>query len=159
MHKPSGVSAFLLGAALLAIGVLPATALGADSVVAPRRVSEVVRHDSDDPAIWINRADPAQSLVLGTDKDADGALYVFDLQGRVVADKVVRGLLRPNNVDVAYDVVLGGRKVDVAMLDCQVAILENAIARYFSTGQVPGPLGARHPSITPFEAFRTPMAG
>jgi len=48
-----------------------------------------------------------------------------------------------------------GRKVDVAMLDCQIAILENAIARYFSTGQVPGPLGARHPSITPFEAFKT----
>ena len=116
MHKPSGVSAFLLGAALLAIGVLSAAALGADSVVAPRRVSEAVRHDSDDPAIWINRTDPAQSLVLGTDKDADGALYVFDLQGRVVADKVVRGLLRPNNVDVAYDVVLGSRKVDVAVV-------------------------------------------
>jgi len=48
-----------------------------------------------------------------------------------------------------------GRKVDVGMLDCQVAILENAIARYVSTGKVPGPLGARHPSITPFEAFRT----
>ncbi len=48
-----------------------------------------------------------------------------------------------------------GRKVDVGMLDCQVAILENAIARYVSTGEVPGPLGARHPSITPFEAFRT----
>jgi CoA:oxalate CoA-transferase len=47
-----------------------------------------------------------------------------------------------------------GIKVDVAMLDCQIAILENAIARYFSTGQVPGPLGARHPSITPFEAFK-----
>jgi CoA:oxalate CoA-transferase len=47
-----------------------------------------------------------------------------------------------------------GMKVDVAMLDCQIAILENAIARYFSTGQVPGPLGARHPSITPFEAFK-----
>lgn len=47
-----------------------------------------------------------------------------------------------------------GLKVDVAMLDCQIAILENAIARYFSTGQVPGPLGARHPSITPFEAFK-----
>ncbi len=46
-----------------------------------------------------------------------------------------------------------GMKVDVAMLDCQVAILENAIARYFATGQVPGPLGARHPSITPFAAF------
>jgi CoA:oxalate CoA-transferase len=44
-------------------------------------------------------------------------------------------------------------KIDVAMLDCQVAILENAIARYAATGTVPGPLGARHPSITPFGAF------
>ncbi len=44
-------------------------------------------------------------------------------------------------------------KVDVAMLDCQVAILENAIARYAATGEVAGPLGARHPSITPFAAF------
>jgi CoA:oxalate CoA-transferase len=44
-------------------------------------------------------------------------------------------------------------KIDVAMLDCQVALLENAIARYVATGQVPGPLGSRHPSITPFEAF------
>lgn len=48
-----------------------------------------------------------------------------------------------------------GCKIDVGMLDCQVAILENAIARYATTGQVPGPLGARHPSITPFEAFAT----
>lgn len=48
-----------------------------------------------------------------------------------------------------------GQKIDVAMLDCQIAILENAIARYFATGQVPGPLGARHASITPFEAFTT----
>lgn len=46
-----------------------------------------------------------------------------------------------------------GMKVDVAMMDCQVAILENAISRYLATGEVPGPLGARHPSITPFAAF------
>ena len=39
-----------------------------------------------------------------------------------------------------------GQKIDVAMLDSQVAILENAIARYQATGDVPGPLGARHPS-------------
>ncbi|MHB8765762.1 MAG: CaiB/BaiF CoA transferase family protein, partial [Deferrisomatales bacterium] len=43
-----------------------------------------------------------------------------------------------------------GRLVDVAMLDCQVAILENALARYEVSGQVPGPIGNRHPSITPF---------
>jgi CoA:oxalate CoA-transferase len=47
-----------------------------------------------------------------------------------------------------------GQKIDVAMLDCQIAILENAIARYFATGQIPGPIGARHPSITPFEAYK-----
>lgn len=47
------------------------------------------------------------------------------------------------------------QKVDVAMLDCQVAILENAIARYQATDEVPGPLGSRHPSITPFDSFAT----
>ena len=46
-----------------------------------------------------------------------------------------------------------GRMVDISMLDCQVAILENAIARYSATGRVPAPMGARHPSITPFDAF------
>jgi CoA:oxalate CoA-transferase len=46
-----------------------------------------------------------------------------------------------------------GTLIDVAMLDAQVAILENAIARFATTGTVPGPLGARHPSITPFDAF------
>ncbi len=48
-----------------------------------------------------------------------------------------------------------GQKIDVSMLDCQVAILENAIARYAATGQAPGPIGARHPSITPFDAFKS----
>jgi CoA:oxalate CoA-transferase len=48
-----------------------------------------------------------------------------------------------------------GSHIDIALLDCQVAILENAIARYSATGEVPGPLGARHPSITPFDAFAT----
>jgi len=46
-------------------------------------------------------------------------------------------------------------KVDVALFDCQLALLENAIMRYTTTGEIPGPLGARHPSITPFEAFET----
>ena len=45
--------------------------------------------------------------------------------------------------------------VDVAMLDCQVAILENAIARLAASGEIPRPLGSRHPSIAPFEAYPT----
>jgi len=88
----------------------------AEPVIEPRVITETVRHDTDDPAIWINHVDPAASLVLGTDKDVDGALYVFDLQGRIVQDKVVRGLLRPNNVDVAYGVQLGGQRVDVVVV-------------------------------------------
>jgi CoA:oxalate CoA-transferase len=47
-----------------------------------------------------------------------------------------------------------GQFVDVAMLDGQVAILENAITRFAATGQSPGPLGTRHPSIAPFASFR-----
>jgi CoA:oxalate CoA-transferase len=46
-------------------------------------------------------------------------------------------------------------KVDVALFDCQLALLENAIMRFTTTGEIPGPMGARHPSITPFEAFST----
>lgn len=46
-----------------------------------------------------------------------------------------------------------GRKVDVAMLDGQLAILEHAVAITSVTGAPPGPSGARHPSITPFETF------
>ncbi|MBM7561692.1 CaiB/BaiF CoA transferase family protein [Fusibacter tunisiensis] len=48
-----------------------------------------------------------------------------------------------------------GQKVDVAMLDCQVAMLENAIARYVVTGSVPKPSGNKHASIVPFEPFHT----
>jgi CoA:oxalate CoA-transferase len=46
-----------------------------------------------------------------------------------------------------------GLKVDVSMLDGQIAILENAVSRYVLTGQAPGALGNRHPAITPFEAY------
>ena len=46
-----------------------------------------------------------------------------------------------------------GTKVDVAMLDCQIAILENALTTHLVTGAVPGPLGTRHPNIAPFQAF------
>ena len=48
-----------------------------------------------------------------------------------------------------------GTHIDVSMLDCQIAILENAIARYLSKGEIPQPMGSRHPSIAPFEAFKT----
>jgi CoA:oxalate CoA-transferase len=46
-----------------------------------------------------------------------------------------------------------GQAIDISMLDCQVSVLENAIVRLAVTGKEPGPLGTRHPSATPFQAF------
>ncbi len=48
-----------------------------------------------------------------------------------------------------------GQMIDIAMLDCQIAILENAFIRYFATGELPKPIGSRHPIATPFQAFPT----
>jgi 3-phytase len=80
----------------------------------PTVVTERVVHDSDDPAIWIHPEDPSQSLILGTDKDVDGALYAFDLSGRVVGR--VSDLKRPNNVDIELGLTLGGVATDIAVL-------------------------------------------
>lgn len=100
-------------AAPLSLGAAQALAPVAPNAIQPRVVTEPTKHDTDDPAIWINPADPARSLIIGTDKDTDGALYVFDLHGKIV--RVVSGLKRPNNVDVAYGLRLGGRLVDIAV--------------------------------------------
>jgi 3-phytase len=85
-------------------------------VVQPVVVTQPVRYDTDDPAIWVNPQDPAKSLVIGTDKDSDGGLYVFDLQGKEVPSKTVHGLKRPNNVDLAYGLKLGGKPTDFALV-------------------------------------------
>jgi len=46
-------------------------------------------------------------------------------------------------------------KVDVSMLDCQLSLMENPAMRYMATGVVPGPMGGRHATITPFAIFQT----
>jgi CoA:oxalate CoA-transferase len=48
-----------------------------------------------------------------------------------------------------------GQVVDMSMVDGLVYILENAIVRYTLSGQIPAPLGTRHPAITPFRAYPT----
>ena len=72
----------------------------AQTIIKPIVITDSVKHDTDDPAIWINPQNPSKSLIIGTDKNQDGALFVFDLQGKIQSDKVVRGLKRPNNVDI-----------------------------------------------------------
>ena len=48
-----------------------------------------------------------------------------------------------------------GQFVDISMLDCQIAIQENAFMRYHLTGEPPQALGTRHPTAVPFQAFQT----
>src|SRR5262249_2251011 len=100
-------------AAFIASGLAAAAAVVA---VAPLRSTVAVPNDPDDPAIWINRRDPAKSLIVGTVKVAapDGALAVFGLDGRL--RQFLKGPDRPNNVDVEYGLDLGGTPTDIAVL-------------------------------------------
>ncbi|MFD2570298.1 phytase [Spirosoma soli] len=84
------------------------------NVVQPVVITDTVRHDTDDPAIWVNPADPAKSLIIGTDKDQDGGLYVFNLSGKTV--QAIHDLKRPNNVDIAYGLPLNGKPTDIAVV-------------------------------------------
>ena len=46
-----------------------------------------------------------------------------------------------------------GQRIDISMMDCMMAMAENACARYFATGEVAKPLGGRHPVMTPLQVF------
>lgn len=48
-----------------------------------------------------------------------------------------------------------GQHLDMSMVDGLFATLENAVARYTLNGEIPGPLGGIHPSITPFQGYQT----
>lgn len=70
--------------------------------IAPDVITEVTLNDTDDPAIWINPNNPEKSIVFGTDKETNGAIYAFDLEGKIITDKTIKNIERPNNVDVEY---------------------------------------------------------
>ena len=84
--------------------------------IRPINVSDPVAHDSDDPAIWIDSATPGNSLILGTDKGGDGALYVYDIQGNEIPGLTISGLDTPNNVDVEYGLDPSGFDYDIAVV-------------------------------------------
>ncbi|MEO1014215.1 MAG: CaiB/BaiF CoA-transferase family protein [Pseudomonadota bacterium] len=44
-----------------------------------------------------------------------------------------------------------GQRLDVALLDCQIAALANQASSYLATGVAPGRLGNAHPSIAPYQ--------
>ncbi len=94
-----------------ALALLLATPLAAEPVAITVRAAaetEGTSGDTDDPAIWVNPADPAASLILGADK-AQG-LYVYTLDG-AVREFFPDGDL--NNVDLR-PMTLAGRPVWIA---------------------------------------------
>ena len=150
----TSVFALAIGAAAFALGCPAGTPAPHDqrSAIKPVVVTEPVKWDTDDPAIWVNPVDRSQSLIIGTDKDADGALYVFDLNGKIIPERTVRGLKRPNNVDVEYGLLLGGKAVDIAVATEREA---NRIRVY----RLPDMVAIDHGGIEVFtgEAAREPM--
>ncbi|EJL69611.1 phytase [Chryseobacterium populi] len=102
---------------IIAIAILPllASCIGQNNVgkkIKPAIITDQVTYDTDDPAIWINPADASKSIIIGTDKDSNGGLYAFDLNGKIIHR--VSGLQRPNNVDIEYGFPLSGNKTDIA---------------------------------------------
>ncbi|NJS14226.1 MAG: phytase [Sphingopyxis sp.] len=103
MSKLSFVAFAVLILAACAPGEIPveiriANALPAVNVTAAAETAPVgtrAADAADDPAIWRNAANPAASLIVGTDKKA--GLYVYSLDGQV-RHFVAAGLV--NNVDL-----------------------------------------------------------
>ncbi|AWM14903.1 3-phytase [Flavobacterium sediminis] len=82
--------------------------------ITPDVITEKTINDTDDPAIWVNPENSAESIVFGTDKETDGAIYAFDLEGKIIEEKTLRNMKRPNNIDLVYQVPLNDSvKVDI----------------------------------------------
>lgn len=107
------ISATLMIAAMAACKQKKALPAAAADAVKPTVITPATQYDSDDPAIWINKQDSSKSLVIGTDKNTNGTLYVYNLEGKII--KKVDGLKRPNNVDVAYGLLLNNEPTDIAV--------------------------------------------
>ncbi|MCM5661886.1 phytase [Galbibacter mesophilus] len=99
---------------LMVVAVFAACKKNNLPAIQPDIITENTLHDTDDPAIWVNKKDPSKSIVFGTDKDTDGAVYAFDLNGKIIESKTIRNVQRPNNVDIRYDFQLNdSTKTDI----------------------------------------------
>ncbi len=63
---------------------------------------------ADDPAIWLDPNQPANSKIIATNKG--GGILVYDLNGRELQNYKTGKM---NNIDVRYDFQLGDQKVDI----------------------------------------------
>ncbi|HEX5689398.1 MAG TPA: phytase, partial [Roseiflexaceae bacterium] len=100
---------------------------------------------ADDPAIWIHPSNPAQSTIIGTDKQ--GGVAVYDLAGNQIQFRADGEI---NNVDLRYNFPLGGQPVALVAasndtnnsiaiyrVDTATRRLENVAARTIIAGLSP----------------------
>jgi 3-phytase len=87
-----------------------------NGIVQPIIVTDTLLHDTDDPAIWLHPTDPSKSLIFGTDKNENGGLFVFDLNGKIDSARSIKDLQRPNNIDIEYGLMLKGTPTDIAVV-------------------------------------------
>lgn len=128
MKNLASITAILLVAACDSLQVLePLPTVTAAAQTMPVKSGDDA---ADDPAIWINRADSAQSLILGTDKQA--GLYAYDLSGAI---KQFLPTGRLNNVDLRQGVTVGDWQGDLAVASNRT---NNSVAVYEieASGQV-----------------------
>jgi 3-phytase len=113
---------------------------------------------ADDPAIWVNPVDPAQSAVIGSNKR--GGLAVYDLAGKLI-QYVADG--RMNNVDLRDGFPLGGKpttlvtsgnrnnnSIAIYRLDPATRKLENVAARVITTAEAYGACMYKSPKTGKF---------
>ncbi|GLB48411.1 phytase [Neptunitalea lumnitzerae] len=87
---------------LCALGFFACNMKEKQPAIAPDVITEKTPNDTDDPAIWVNPEDASKSIVFGTDKDTNGGIYAFDLDGKIIPEKCILNVKRPNNVDLRY---------------------------------------------------------
>ena len=97
---------------------------------------------ADDVSIWVHPTDPAQSTIIGTDKQ--GGLAVYGLDGKQI-QYIAGG--KPNNVDIRYNFPLGGesvalvgvsdkigKKINFYKVNSDTRLLENVVAQTITVG-------------------------
>jgi 3-phytase len=135
------------GFALLTLGIAGACATVPPAITGDPAVTVTARAETppvgtanedaaDDPAIWRNTANPAASLIVGTDKK--GGLYVYDLKGGQKAFLPAPGLNNVDLVEIADGrvLVIASDRSDLTTVNLFLATLDTATGQLAPAGKI-----------------------
>ena len=134
-----GFALLTLGIAGACATVPPITGNPAVTVTARAETPPVgtAREDAaDDPAIWRNPANPAASLIVGTDKK--GGLYVYDLKGAQKSFLAAPGLNNVDLIDISGGrvLVIASDRSDLTTVNLFMALLDTATGKLAPAGKI-----------------------